>query len=202
MNKKLNRRALWPTAVALTVTLLTGFPALAKDVQFTAASDIPIVRFSREHAMMRGVSDAPLVAVFGDGRVVVERPVYMKRPGRHEFALNSAELSMLLTALAPVIDLDVDALRRERDELARSSGQYYMTLDETVTHIELNFEQFVRDNGRATKVARTQSMADVQIHAETYPTVRGLVSLAGAEAALMGLFERPLAKDTEGARDE
>lgn len=176
------------------VALFTAAPLAAADgpvLSYSAAADTAIATLTREHGMVRGVQDAPLVQVYGDGRVVVTRPSYMIAAGVHEFALDSAGLDALVATVAPVADLDAERIATRRDAAQRATGERFFTLDETVTRIDIKLDSLVRNGAAPRSVDHSIQMANVQIDAQRLSGVTGLATLAQAEKALLALFDRP-----------
>lgn len=196
MNSRTVRRGtLRSTALALAAALLplTAPSALADRLQFSAASDTPMISLTREHGMVRDVADTPLVQVFADGRVRVERPRYMIGAGVHEFSLAQDDLNALVATLAATVDLDTRAIKEARSAHQRATGERFVTLDHTVTRIDLKFDALSRNGEAARSVNQTVALANVLIDAERYDQIRELAALARAERALLELARRPLA---------
>ena len=196
----LSRGALCAAVFVASVTTPTS---RADTVQFSASPDTPMVALIREHGMMRGVVDTPLVLVFGDGRVVVDRPAYMLGAGLHEFKLDADALNVLVRSMAGLVDVDTKAVAQRRNALERAAGERFVTLDQTVTHIKLRFDALGRNGAAARGVDRTVSLANVQIDAERYGDIAELTTMARAEQVLLELFDRPLAAArNQGADNE
>lgn len=189
-------RALCASLAALGLSV----SALAADlpaVQFSADGDAAIVTLSRTHGMIRGLVEKPLVYVYADGRVVIDRPVYMIKPGRYEFSLPAEQLGQMIAAfdVSGVMKLETRELTAERDALARArqsaTGEVFMTADSTLTRIDFNFGSFAREGNRPQPVAAQIRFADVQIQAERYADGRALNALAAAERTLLALIDHP-----------
>ena len=174
--------------------ILTSAVASAQspDVAFVAASETPMITLTREHGMVRGVVDKPLVRVFGDGRVLVERPSYMRQAGAYEFKLSSDALAALVGDVAAIADLDVFRLDVRRNAADRANGVRFVTLDHTVTRIEMKFDGLGRRGDALRRVDRSLAVANVQIDAQRHADLRELADLARAERALLALAQMPL----------
>lgn len=203
--RSVRRRALRTFALALTAASLgVAAPlALADSLQFSAPDNVPMISLTREHGMVRGVVDTPLVQVFGDGRVRVERPAYMIAAGVHEFALSSDELERLVAQLSDLVDLNTDVIALRREVMQRSTGERFATLDETTTRIALKFDALGRNGEAARSVDQTVSLSNVQIDAERFAQIEELATLARAERALLELAQQPMnAKSAEGQSND
>lgn len=185
---------------ALFVVMSCCVCAQAADILFSAQADKPIATLTREHGMVRGVVDDPLVTVFGNGLVRVNRAPYMINPGVVEYRLTPDQLSALVATLSATFDLSADSLARERDaaaeQMARNSGEQFMTLDSTITKISIELDSFARNGKSAGPVSTSLSFADVQEQALRY-NVAGLQALAGAENALLGLMKETAVKEVD-----
>lgn len=188
---------------ALLVFTSLSAGSLAADVVFSAQADQPIATLTRVHGMVRGVVDEPLVTVFGDGLVRVNRAPYMIRPGVSEFRLDAAALNALVGTLSDTFALSNDQLARDIDTAAaartRSTGEMFVTLDATTTKLDLSLDSFSRDGAKATVVRTSLALNDVQEQAGRYD-VASLQALAKAERALLGLMK--ISAATEGANNE
>jgi len=193
---------LW-RAVALFTALSCGAFAQADEVYFQAQADEPIATLTREHGMVRGVVDEPLVTVFGSGLVRVHRAPYMVNPGVTQYRLDSDALSALIESLSGTFSLSSDQLQRERDDaaaaMARSSGEMFITLDPTVTKITVALDGFSRNGAKPMAVNTSIAFADVQEQAQRLE-LASLQSLAKAENALLALMATTA--KAEGANNE
>ena len=64
-----------------------------------AIADEPVIEYNLVHGMLAQPDPVPLLRVYGDGRVHVHFPAYMKRAGDYELLLNQVELDELLRQL-------------------------------------------------------------------------------------------------------
>lgn len=166
-----------------------GLPAAAKDgtsIDFDPVGNEPIVTLIREHGMVRDLDETPLVRVYGDGRVHVHRPAYMRDAGHFEFRLAADELAALVAALEAngLTQFDRDAVRAAR---RAATSDHFVTLDATVTKIELNFARFASKSQAGGALERTIEWADPAIDAERFPAIPALAGLAAVERALLAL---------------
>lgn len=191
-------RAFFQAAAAalLLVSALPGWAQSAHNepIAFVAHADRPILTLEREHGMIRGLEERPLLYVFGDGRVRVERPAYMVNPGTYEYRLKDGELDQLIGSLDRdgVMTMDSAALQTQRNAAARSaSGERFMTTDTTVTRITLDFASYARPGAAPAPLGNTLAYADLQIDAMRFPQLTALEALARAEKRLLALTDRP-----------
>lgn len=197
-------QTLFRRACALSLALSCCAFAQASDFMFTAQGDQPIATLTRVHGMVRGVVDTPLVTVYGDGRVRVERAPYMRNPGITEFKLDAAGLDQFVGELASVFEVDTQRLQDERDSAARamasSTGEQFVTLDSTTTEISIALASFARQGEAPAAVRKSIRFADVQEQAARYSGLASLQSLAKVEKVLLALMDASPAN--EGADNE
>ncbi len=90
----------------------------------------------------------PLLRVYGNGRVHVHYPVYMKKAGDYELQLSIPELDALIRELANdgIIDFDKSKALGHRkqleDQQRASTGMLYHISDDTTTVINIRLEEY------------------------------------------------------------
>ena len=195
-------------AVALSLICATsGLAQTSTDapVAFVAHSDRPMITLEREHGMVRGLVERPLLYVYGDGLVRVERPAYMINPGVFEYRLKADELTELIASLDRdgVMTIDSTTLRAERDAAAlairSSSGERHFTSDATVTRIKFDFASYARAGATPAPLGNALRYSDLQIDALRYPQLKDLAALANAEKRLLALIDHPSMATSGGA---
>jgi len=189
--------------VFLLVQMLGGTQLFAQDLslaspkfQFSNDPDTLLITYSEIPEMLGNPDATPLIRVFGDGKVLVHYPRYMKRAGDYQLYLDRGELRRLLVAVAKIIDFDVgkatSARRDARNERYAASGEASESSDEVLTRIELSlagYQARSRDQSRAIdrRVDWRSSGASVSEIGDL-PELRGLDA---AHNALRKLLDRP-----------
>jgi len=177
---------------ALSVGL--ALPAIGADGRLARSTDAATVVVSYAETLGEiGLADAgPSVRLYGDGRLEVHYPRYMKRAGEWTAQLAPAEVDGLVAALADdgVLDFDVAAVRRAQRDAAAARRQaaalggqpvtFEVTSDADTATIEVHL------NSAHKKVAWHGLRAD----ARTYPEIADIQRLAAAERRLRALMER------------
>src|SRR5262245_8822303 len=172
---------------------LSGRPVGA-DSRLARSTDAATVVVSYAETLGEiGLADAgPSVRVYGDGRLEVHYPGYMKRAGEWTAQLSPSEVDGLVAALADdgVLDFDVAAVRharrgagvarRQAAALAGKPVTYEVTSDADTATIEVQL------NTVHKKVVWPGLRAD----ARTYPEVAQIQRLAAAEHKLRAFMER------------
>lgn len=186
------------TTLAFSMVALQVGAADSSGLHFAAIEDQPIITLTREHGMVRDVADGPLVSIYADGRVTIDRPVYMVQPGIFEQRLDAAALNALIQELdqADVLTLNTKELAAEHARAANarasSTGVRMITSDATTTRIDVRFASFARAGESPRELVNTLSYSELQAQASQYPSLTSLSALAATEARLMSLFDRPM----------
>jgi hypothetical protein len=186
--------------VALAAFILTGPPAPAQpanvSVQYSRSASALVVRYVHAPGEIREADPGVSVEAYGDGRVRVHYPAYMKRAGNYEAQLSSAELDLLLETLiaAGVADFDPGVARQAKQaSRARTMDEApdLEVTDAPTTVIELHVDGFTAGGRAAGRVDRTVSWSGLQFDAQQFPSVDALQGLAAAERALQALQMHP-----------
>lgn len=182
----------------LLVTLLAILSAAGARAQ--APADTVLVSYREILGEIGDGDRGPSLQVFGDGRIQVHYPRYMKRAGDYTAQLGAAELDRLLASLAEkgVTSFDETNARRARREAAaarRGTGPVAeatgsVVLDASTSVIELDV-----GGGR-----RSVSWSGLQEDARSYPEIAPIANLARAEAELRQLMKRSDLRRTDGSR--
>ncbi len=117
----------------------------------TAAAAEPVISYQLNIHMLSGIDDKPSVRVFGDGRVLVHNPVYMKKAGDFEMQLNEVELVDLLRDLSSngIMDFDEKKVKEKvkaHEAKLKSKGQFYEISDALETVVDIKLDEYQKDN--------------------------------------------------------
>jgi len=146
----------------------------------------------------------PLVRIYGDGRLLVFHPAYMKQAGQYETYLSKSEVQALLKQFTPLmLDFNAKEIRRQKNDAdylmvtqAKSLQDVtvYYESDSTVSNFHVNFESY-RPNGVQGSViagsAVNVSWPGLDFDAEHYPGVKQIQGLKQMEKSLKALSVRP-----------
>lgn len=95
-----------------TLIVLTIFLAIASA---TIVAQEPILHFERIHTRIVGEASNRLsIKVFADGTTIASIPPYMKRAGRHEFALSTPQMNDVTAMVDALAGISQDSLDEER----------------------------------------------------------------------------------------
>lgn len=186
-------------ALVATALILVG-GARAQEVHFDGNDPTPVVRYQEIIPALADDDPGPTVEVFGDGRVRVHFPRYMRRAGTYEMRLPPERLERLLADLLAdgIADFDADRVQTVRGEAEveresarrRSAGdpEVHSRTDPTTTVIETRLTARRARQSRAPHVVRWTGLRG---DAEMFPEVPALAGLAAAEQRLRSLLEHP-----------
>lgn len=187
---------------AVAILASTASPVLGDaSLGYERAPGALIVKLTESAGEMDPSEGSPSIAIYGDGRVVVHRPAYMKNAGDHVFRLSSAELDGLVASLAAkrLPDFDADGVRAaKRSALqaplaARGAEPVRLraVYDAPTTTIEIHLTAPSRAaSGAPAAVDRTIAWYGVKADAEQFPGIPSLQDLAAARAELLTLMQR------------
>lgn len=194
--------------VTLVLALCTAAPAHAETNQapelqpvflFSATPGEPVIEYYVVHHMLAQQDPVPLLRVYGNGRVHVHFPVYMKRAGDYEMYVNRVQLNDLLRQLADdgIMDFDYAAAKQEKQQLEAArratSGEVFHVSDASDTHININLAQYQRSaaSPRISGFSRQFRWRNLNTDARRYPQSARIARAANAAAILQTLCAHP-----------
>ena len=189
-----------PRRLGLSIALMTLGHTVAAAAQssyeLSSSPDVVVLQLS-EDVGIRDADDTPLVRVYGDGRVAVHFPDYMRRAGDYELRLPEGAVRELVGAAVEAI-VPFDAAATESQLLAlrtaeRNQGLIVTVSDEATTILEVRFERYRaegtgQDVRGGVKRVVWKGLAD---DAGRFGDVVALRDLAGIQRRLLALTEHP-----------
>ena len=185
------------------VGAVTAGPAAAQPAFRASESPNTIVIQLTQDVGVEG-DDTPLLRIYGDGRVLVHFPVYMRRAGDYGLRLDSTELDGLLQTFVQggLVDFSVERVREEirqvrgarRRDALETGGPAALTTrsDDVVVSIDVRLERYTDADGAVRQNVETRaSWSGLQFDAAEFPGVASLQSLATIERQLIGLTNHP-----------
>lgn len=167
-------------------TVAAGGGAPTEAVTYDDAPQEVVVSYLEALGEIEDEDPGPSMKVYGDGRVLVHYPAYMKRAGDYTLQLSDSEMEALLSSLVSngVLDFDEPAARASTEELmvaaSAEQGEVTYRSDASVISIEVN----------ANQVEGRVSWSDLPQDAIRFPQVEALKDLAAAHRELRQLMER------------
>ncbi len=115
-----------------------------------ATTSQPIILYQQNIALLSDIDDRPTFRVYGDGRVLVHYPPYMKKAGDYEMRLDDAELIELVRNLSVngVLDFDEKTVKeklRADENKSKARGQFYEISDAVETVIDVRLDEYQKN---------------------------------------------------------
>jgi hypothetical protein len=151
-----------------------------------------VLQYTETHTGLAQNDPTPRLRVYGDGRMLVYFPPYMKRAGTYETYLTPAELNALLQTLLEqgVMDFDTRSIQRAVQESrvrARTSTSSFFTVsDPTLTRLEVRVQPQSTENTRTARRVMPRTI----IWADEQTAIPALQGLATTERMLQELVSR------------
>ena len=166
---------------------------------YTVPTSEPVIEYSLKHHMLAEYDPVPLLRVYGDGRLLVHRPAYMKNAGDFVLQLQQDELEQLLRTHADkgVMDFDSAATKQEHHQLRAArratTGQLFHVSDATDTNIRIRLDGFQRTaaSKRMTGLDKQITWRNLEMDARNFPSSARLQDTAAAAAVLHNLINHP-----------
>lgn len=151
-----------------------------------------VLQYTETHTGLAQNDPTPRLRVYGDGRMLVYFPPYMKRSGTYETYLTPAELDALLQTLLEqgVMDFDTRSIQRavqeSRVRARTSTSSFFAVSDPTLTRLEVHVQPQSMGNTRTAQRAVPQTI----IWADEQAAIPALQGLATTERMLQELVSR------------
>lgn len=167
--------------------------------EYATSPDAVVLRYQRILGGMRDPDPGPSVTLYGDGRVHVHYPRYMKRAGEWTLRLPRARMDTLLrgwiidSGLAEFDAVSARTASRQAELEKAARGELYYVSDPDITSIELNLSGY-RGKGETgevlRKVSRSYRWSGLQDQVRRHPGISGLAGLASVERDLLAILGR------------
>ncbi len=173
--------------------------------EYAEAPGALLVDYRVISAEVAGGEPLQRLQVYGDGRVRVQRPAFVKMPGDYELRLSREEVRDLIAALAAygVFDFDENRARaalKTRIDAARARevregrpARVTATLDADVTLLEVFLERYTpADRGRPLQLnlARRIAWRNLAADGREHPQIPEIAGLAKSVEGLSRLAAR------------
>ena len=164
--------------------------------ELSSSPDIVVLQLA-EDVGIRDADETPLVRVYGDGRVAVHFPDYMRRAGDYELTLPGSTVRELVGTAVDTL-LSFDAAETESDVLVleaaeRRDGLIVDVADEATTILEVRFERY-RPEGAAEEIrdgVKRVAWTGLVNDAGRFRDIAALQELAGIRRRLRALADHP-----------
>lgn len=159
---------------------------------FPASADYLLISYSLTQEILAVNDEVPLVRIYGNGRVHVHRPEYLKQSGDYEMHLTAAELQAICLEMMQknVMAYRDQTVSQEIEEVERGSQVTHHVSDNVHSSIELNLHGVkLGTRGNAEAVGkRRHVVSNIQAKAHFYPNIRLIGDLAEIEERLNQLI--------------
>ncbi|HHJ36764.1 MAG TPA: hypothetical protein ENJ87_13465 [Gammaproteobacteria bacterium] len=140
--------------------LLTGVDVGAQEIiqsklnaagfRYSVNSAVPVIDYQQNIHMLSAVNDRPSVKVYGNGRVVVHYPVYMKKSGDYEMQLSKKELVAMIRSMSNEGLMDFDEKKAKAScrlvaNNAKAKGQYSAVSDVLETVVDIKLDEYQKN---------------------------------------------------------
>lgn len=110
----------------------------------------PVITYQQNIQMLSSVADKPTLKIYGNGRVLVHNPVYMKSAGDYEMQLNETELMNLVSAMSGdgLMDFDKKKIKQKmRADLAamKKNGQLFAISDGVENIVDIRLDEYQKN---------------------------------------------------------
>lgn len=172
--------------------------------EYSPAADNLVLEYHVAFGELAAGESLPRLRVYGNGRVRVHNPPFMKNAGDYELWLSEQEMDELIASLVEkgVLDFDesrVKAAKKQRIEARRyeevQAGQGMIlthTADADVTTVGIFLDRYERA-GRALparrNLAKRIAWRNLAADAREHPNIPAIVQLAAAAAEMSRLAE-------------
>lgn len=169
----------------------TGF-ICAMSTHAHAQSLDPIITFDQSHELVEETQDIPMVQVFANGKVKVNRRASMRNPGQFVLNLSEGELAELiaLAQASELVDFDQPAAKRLRS----LSDINTVVSDSTTTTLQFNRLQnsgaLAAEEVLVPTETQTLQLDDVVSIAEAIPDDPGVQAVKALHTKMIELFSK------------
>ena len=132
------------------ISVESGEQAAGFSFMTDSSSTEPVIYYQQNVEMLSRMNDKKSLSIYGNGRVLVHYPVYMKIAGDYEMQLSSAELEDLLKSLSRngIMDFDESKVKEKVDAVEKSlqaKGLFYDVSDAVVTNIDISLDKYQKN---------------------------------------------------------
>ena len=180
--------------------LAAVLPAAAQTPAFDRSGGTVVLRYQEQFAILAVDEPGPSVDVYGDGRVVVRYPSYMKQAGTWETRIAPTEVEALVAAAVDggIVGFDraataaaVKTAETQRRAAQRRSGRPVLLTDVSDASTTVLTATLLPDSGkRSARTVAEARWSGLQQDAQRYPEIETLRRLAQVETQLRGLMQR------------
>ena len=166
--------------------------------KYSETATEPVIEYNLVHDMLAEPDPEPLLRVYGNGRVHVHYPVYMKKAGDYELQLSKPELNALIRELANdgIIGFDKSSIRQQRKQLEQQqheqTGTLFSISDSSHTVIIIRLDEYQKAPGvaKSRNINKRFSWPDLKQDAGRFPQSREITNANNSAQRLKTLMQR------------
>ena len=146
------------SAVCAQKTVESGEQSAGFSFATGVAAIEPVIHFQQNIQMLAGINDRPTLQIFGNGRVLVHYPVYMKKAGDYEMQLDEAELVALIQSLSGngLMTFDEKKVKekiKQHKKASKAKGEFYEISDAVESVIDISLDEY-QENNKTEKIEK------------------------------------------------
>jgi len=173
--------------------LLISTPVQASFFDYPRDARFQVLEYTQSNDMIRTADTQPLLRIFGNGRVLVHFPVYMKRAGDYEMVLTDVELQQLLSLLEQegifkVSSKQISKLKEKVIASRRVRPGYKLARisDHSYSRFKVNLGSYMSGLSFLPKYDFKQEVVlkNLRFDAQMHPSISELKNAANAEREL------------------
>ena len=180
--------------------LMFSLSAMADSVfDYPHDPDFEVIQYTEVDSMIINADPLPLLRIYGDGKVLVHYPAYMKRAGDYQMQLSDDQVQQLLASLEQnnILGVTSDNILKLEKQMAASRVQSSQSImersDDTHSNINVRLRSYIP---AATGIAQSNfshsvSIKNLKWNAQHYSAMASLKSAAAAEDELKALLHHP-----------
>ena len=187
----LNAPVLFAQKIVDSSELLAGFR-----FDNTAGAAEPIISYQHDIKMLSSTGDMPTVKVYGNGRVLVHYPVYMKLAGDHEMQLDEVELVNFIRAMSDDGMMSFDRKKvAEKMQTAkkaeRNKGELFAISDSVESIVDINLDEYQANtlSPKQKNFTKRFQWVDIEHDAKRYKNNTDIVKANQSVLRLQGLMK-------------
>lgn len=173
-----------------------GTAGAAPAFKYSETAPEPVIEYNLVHRMLAEQDPEPLLRIYGNGRVHVHYPAYMKKAGDYERQLSQPELRALLRDLATdgIIDFDLAKTKQQRKNLKAqqrtATGTVFYVSDSSDTVIDIRLDEYQKGPGtaRARNLRKRFIWPDLKQDAQRFPQSREITNANNGAQRLESLL--------------
>ena len=175
------------------------YRSAADGLEFSYAPDAttPVIAYYHHDHLLAADQQRPRLQVFGDGRVLVHRPLYMKHAGDYTFTIDRHELDALIKRLSDNGMMQFDGRQLEDKRAAavdaeRRNGIFHHISDAVTTAIEIRLKNWRKATGspRIADLRQKITLKNIEHDAKRFTDIDEIREAADSVAALQGIMAR------------